>query len=274
MNRTKSQKFSITLILLCFYNSVVLAELPSGSGINEVGYVKIDVKHEGLEVQLDDKTIGYTPINLLTIPVGIHTISVAHFDKNNWLGKSWIRNVTVTKGDTILLRVNFKKSLSVNSSPYGAKVFIENQFMGETPFFFEIDEGEKQTITLKKQSYQDTTFTINATDVEKIHVQLREVTKTTKMIFDDKFEVGKRKAYKSRFLWTLGASALSGALTLYFRTSADDKYNRYRKTGNPESFNKLYDDAKILDKYAAVSYGTFQVSFVFSFYFFFAYKNH
>ena len=74
--------------------------------------------------------------------------------------------MTVTKGDTIFLQVNFKKSISVNSSPYGAEVFIGDEFMGKTPFFFEIDEGEKQAITLKKQSYQDTTFIINDADFE------------------------------------------------------------------------------------------------------------
>lgn len=274
MNRAKFQKFSIILILLCFFNSVVLAERLKESGFNEVGYVKINAKHKGLEVKLNGNTIGYTPLDIQIIPAGIHTISVAHFDKSNWLGKSWVEEVTVATGDTIFLQVNFKKSISVNSSPYGAEVFIENQFMGKTPFFVEIDEGEKQTITLKKQSYQDTTFSVNDTDFEKIHVQLNKATKSPNMALNGGLEAAKRKSSKNKFLWTLGASALSGALTLYFRTKADDKYNRYRKTGNPESFNNLYDDAKTLDKYAAVSYGTFQVSFVFSFYFFFAYKNH
>lgn len=273
MSRSVSHKFSIVLILLCFFNLVVFSELSIASGIDDVGYLKINAKHKGLEVKLDGKTIGYTPLNILAVPVGTHAISVAHFDKNNWLGKTWLNEVMIADGDTAFLQVNFKKSLSVNSSPYEAEVFIENRFVGETPFFFEMDEGESTRITLKKRSYKDTTFTINATDFEKIHVQLNEVTKTKNMILHDRFEGAKVKTNKNRFLWTLGASVLSGALTLYFRTKADDKYNRYRKTGNPDSFNGLYDDAKKLDKFAAVSYGTFQVSFVFSFYFFFAYKN-
>ncbi|MDZ7337232.1 MAG: hypothetical protein ONB30_01690 [candidate division KSB1 bacterium] len=60
----------------------------------------------------------------------------------------------------------------------------------------------------------------------------------------------------------LGTAVTSGAASMYFKNTADERYESYLRASSPKEMNRYYDEACRFDRYAAIAYGGFQVSFV------------
>lgn len=229
------------------------------------GYLNIVTKRSGLEVRIDGELAGFTPLGLQELPAGLHEIHVVHPDRLIWLDQDWVEEVEVPANDTVDVDVSFMRSFSINSKPYGAAASLDGALVGETPVFFKLDGGEIGQVTLSKPNYRDTTFVVGNSDVSFFDVVLQSTNLDIQMKIQAAAQK-QRSTNKSRFLTSVGVSVVSGAVALYFREKADGRYDRYLETGNPEKFEALYDDAKKFDKFAAVSFGVFQVSVVFSFF--------
>ncbi|MBC7185740.1 MAG: hypothetical protein H5U38_01765 [Calditrichaeota bacterium] len=86
---------------------------------------------------------------------------------------------------------------------------------------------------------------------------------SSRRLISARVHVDPRKKRDARISWFfLGATVLAGGASIYLKSSADDRYERYLRAGSPEAMNRYYDEACRLDRYAAAAYGTFQVSFV------------
>ncbi|MFQ5648953.1 MAG: PEGA domain-containing protein [bacterium] len=264
-------------VVVAFTTTVALTPLFGAARLVEArpeedGFLKMNTSHTGLAVKIDGAFVGYTPLNLLQLDSGPHKIHVAHPDRSNWLDTDWVEQVEIAPNDTLTVNVMFQRSFSINSQPYGAAVYLENEPVGETPVFVRIVEGETKQVTLSKTGYRDSTFTLGGETTQFYDITLQRSSHD----FDPQLQGFKQKGKsktKVHFFTALGLAVASGTLALYFRSKADNKYDRYLETGNPRTFNKFYDDAKKFDKLAAVSFGTFQVSFVVSFYLFLKQAN-
>ena len=150
---------------------------------------------------------------------------------------------------------------------FGAEVFLEDQRIGETPMFLKLLEGEMKRVTLSKTGFKDTTMILGLSEEQFFNIPLRRTKESLNFSLKTKELEFKRKSKTKRYLLTsAGLSVVSGALALYFRNKGNQNHDRYLSTADPQTFNKFFDDAKKYDRYAAVSFGTFQVSFIFSFY--------
>lgn len=234
--------------------------------IPDAGYLLLQSDHKGLAVKIDGQLIGYTPLGILSLSAGSHEIYVSHPNRANWLDRDWLGKIDIVANDTLRVKVAFEKSYSVNSQPFGASVFLADRKIGETPLFFNLNENEIKKITITKEGFRDTTFSVGLTGQQFFNIALKPTRKNIAMPQDS----GLKKSSKNKvyFYSAIGLSVVSGVAAFYFRSKANDKYESYLQTGNPQRFNAFYNDAKKIDRYAAVSFGTFQVSFIFSFYLF------
>lgn len=86
---------------------------------------------------------------------------------------------------------------------------------------------------------------------------------SSRRLISARVHVDPRKKRDARISWFfLGATVLGGGASMYLKSSADDRYERYLRAGSPAAMNRYYDEACRLDMYAAAAYGMFQVSFV------------
>lgn len=231
------------------------------------GYLLLQTKHVGLSVKIDGQLIGQTPLDLQMLPTGLHKINISHPGRVNWLDRDWSREVSIAPDDTLVIEVNFERSFSINSQPFGAEVFLEDQRVGETPIFVKLLEGEMKRLTLSKTGFKDTTMILGLCEEQFFNIPLKRTKESLDFSLKTKELEFKRKSKTKRYLYTsVGLSVVSGALALYFRNKGNQNHDRYLATADPQTFNKFFDDAKKYDRYAAVSFGTFQVSFIFSFY--------
>lgn len=240
----------------------------------EQGYLILETKHNGLAVRIDGKFMGFTPLPGFDLTPGTHKVTVSNPYRANWLDQDWFADVKLSPGDTLRVKPVFKKSYSINSTPFGASVFFQNQRIGETPIFFTLEENETGFLTLSKDGFVDTTFVIGQSEQRFFKIMLKPQKRPLDLsVLPSDFELDKRPRSKKYFYSTLGLSVVSGALALYFRSKGNSSFDRYLGTGDPELMNKYFNEAKKFDRFAAASFGVFQVSFILSFYLFLKQAN-
>jgi PEGA domain len=92
------------------------------------GWLQVDVK-ERLQIIEDGKLIGTTEFERLMLPAGHHTLDLT----NPELGFSTRRDVTITAGETNIVRVDLPVvPLAINAQPW-ADVWLDGRSVGATP---------------------------------------------------------------------------------------------------------------------------------------------
>lgn len=267
----------ITLLLLTVTLCGYFGELPLSYGAgprpeypaDEDGYLMLETKHEGLEVKIDGRFIGITPLGYIALPPGLHKVRISPPLPGNWLDAGWLENVRVSPADTLRVPVVFETSYSIRSTPYAAKVLLDTDEIGQTPIFFKLFENERKYVTLLKHGFADTTFAVGLAEKRFFDIKLKrrvEDIEISRAAINDKLRNSSQS--KLRLYAAGGLALVSGALALYFRGKGNGRYDRYRSTGEPGAADRFFADAKRYDRFAAAAFGVFQVSFVASFYFF------
>jgi serine/threonine-protein kinase len=105
--------------------------------VGSTGTLSLTTVPRGLSVQLDERTIGKTPLASASLPVGTHVLKVS----SKSLGISKQMTVKIVKGEhaTETLTVG-KGTLKVMSRPW-AEVFVDGQSKGKTPLETAVYEG-------------------------------------------------------------------------------------------------------------------------------------
>lgn len=265
-------RFTVKPSIICFLLTCVLTDvsyalmLRAGLTTDEKGYIKIETPYQGLDVSIDGQFVGYTPLEeVLAVTPGPHTIRVRHPSRYNWNELDFTQDINASPGDTLSIEAIFQKNYSINSHPFGAQVFLALKSVGETPVRVLLKENESADVTLNLAGYRDTTFTIGKDNERLFDIRLHSLQPTMR---PDAVRLNNKARYKMPFLVSLGTALVSGGLALYFRTKADDRFDQYLRTGESRKFKRLFNDSKRFDKFAAASFGVFQVSFAFSFFFF------
>lgn len=262
--------FSIGLrlisILLCLTH-LFSSTISTAAGYSQTepaqGFVSIHATRPGLAIIIDDAFVGFTPLEDYPLATGPHTVLVRHPTRANWLDPDWTQEVVVSSNDTVRLDVVLKVSYSITSVPYGAEILSNGQVLGQTPFSMRLDVDELRDIRVHMEGYEEVALNLGSSTQRFFRLALEP---ESAQIDPRAYQVPVRSR-SNTLLYTTSALALaSGAVALYFRNRGDSAYEDYRSTGEPALFNKHYDRAKTFDKYAAVSFGVFQISFVTSFY--------
>jgi len=180
--------------------------------VNLTGYGSIDISTDpsGAKVYLDGNNTGETtPNNISKVVMGNHTIKLTKSDYDDV-----IRNVSVSVGETISLHENLTGygSLSISSSPSGAKVYLDGDYNGVTPLdISKVVEGW-HSIKLTKSYYADmeemiyvsagestqvgeTLSVLEATFISKIEVQIAIILAIIGLLISTGLIVSRRKLY-------------------------------------------------------------------------------
>jgi tRNA A-37 threonylcarbamoyl transferase component Bud32 len=140
------------------------------ASVEYVSYGSITVQSSPSEadVYLDNIKKGTTPITINDVPVGSHKIKLRKQDYDD-------KEVTVavSAGQTINVDepLNIKTgSITVNSDPSGAEVYLDNTDKGSTPMtVYDVPVGS-HIIKLKKENYDDILKTITVTSGTNIRI--------------------------------------------------------------------------------------------------------
>lgn len=143
--------------------SATLNPMPSSS----TGWVYVSSSPGGAMVTIDGVGFGQTPssgaLRLNSIPAGDHTVALSLAGYQPYSSVVGVSANTVSEVSTVLQPVSpaaGRGGLSVSSTPSGANVFLDNNFIGITPLTMNGIAAGTHLLTLREEGYQDYSATI------------------------------------------------------------------------------------------------------------------
>jgi len=119
------------------------------------GSISVNSNPQEARVYLDNAYKGHTPINLRDIPIGRHTIRIILPGYQEWTG-----DISVSSSQTARITANLTSqsdygSLSVNSNPKGADIYLGDVYEGLTPLDLSHITPGQYTIRVILPGYQE-----------------------------------------------------------------------------------------------------------------------
>jgi PEGA domain len=247
--------------------SLLFIAIPALLHSQDFGYAKIETDSIGIEILIDGKLIGMTPLPAIALQPGNHQVAALHPQRFLWGNLDWLQNVQTLPGDTVIVRPTFKILFSIQSQPFGAEVYLNSVLQGTTPLTIAIESKDSSSVILKKEGYNDQFLDLNQYQANHLQIPLIKNNQSFDFKQVEENEQKRQSHYRKLTYGMWGLSVLTGLATVYFKDQADEKYQQYLVAGSLKNMNKLYNDAKRFDQYSNISLGAVQGCFVLSFYF-------
>jgi len=146
--------------------------------------VSITSNPTAAKVYIDNTYIGDTPINNYKLSTGTRTLKVTKDGYNDYTQTFTLASSDTSKAiPVVLTKKEEPKSttpktgtLSISSTPTGAKVYVNNQYKGITPLTLTLNEGN-YSVKLSKENYEDSTqsVTVKANQTGQVSITLKEI---------------------------------------------------------------------------------------------------
>ena len=175
LNNIASGTHTVQLDHTGYYDWKSTVTVPSG-GTNTVsgtlnpvpasstGWVYVTSSPGGASVSIDGAAMGQTPasgaLQLANVAVGSHVVTLSLAGYQQYSTTTDVVSSTVSQVSVILQPVTTSSgqgSLSVSSTPAGANVFLDNNFIGVTPFALPGVAAGTHSVTFQLEGYQDFT---------------------------------------------------------------------------------------------------------------------
>ena len=238
--------------------------------LHQDAVITINADQLGYYLFLDGKFIGESPIANKTIEPGSHSLLAYRHFYPAWGVIPWHYEFVVEPSEKISLHIPKIRFYAIKSKPFAAEVYLNNTLLGTTPLYINLEADATNNLLVKKSGYKDYSLQLDFQKLPTIDVVLvpeAESEKKTQQIYSKKINNLKTKRVIS---WIcLGTTLISGAAALHFKHEANENYDRYLRSGNPNQMNEYFDNSIRYDNYATFAFGSFQVNFVLWAYFFF-----
>ncbi|MDH3268417.1 MAG: hypothetical protein OEM46_06140 [Ignavibacteria bacterium] len=211
----------------------------------------IQTNAESAGLFIDDKFIGMGNEFQIELEPGVHSIQIFE-DLKKWNTEIITDTIKIEYSKEIFLTYNFNDRSLLNTSPQDVTVFEKDSLVGFTPLL--LNEGFKE-LKLEKPDYKS----LYITEEQISRGEIPELLFTG--------QPPKQQFYGSTlFTILIGTAIALGATTAYYKLEADDKFEEYKRTGNPE----LVDEVDNYDLISAATLIAFEVNIGLFIYFFLA----
>lgn len=126
------QDWTTTVIVLPILTVRISADLVPKERERE-GSISVNSNPQGARVYIDNIYKGDTPLNIRDIATGRHTVKIALTGYQDWIGEVTVLSSRVERISVELKLQEEYGSISINSNPQGADVFLDGDYVGLTP---------------------------------------------------------------------------------------------------------------------------------------------
>ncbi len=218
----------------------------------QTGTVTILSKPEGCWVRVDSVLVGKTPIQQFSLSPGEHTIQV--FPNNNgiWNVQERIFRLTVKSHQDTTINAIFSRPVYINSIPFGANLLYDSTKIGTTPLYIPFEENKGKKFELVKSGYKPYFFTLDTT--HSIFARLKPENATTEVSKPHLLGFIPKRRLKSKFT-LLALTVATHWASFYFKNQADENFDKYNRTTNPQLMDRYWNRTKKFDRLSAISLG-------------------
>jgi len=255
------------LVLLLILNSSLAQGFTQPA--EHYGFLKIKSDSANLEIFIDNKLAGKTPLQALKLKPGKYVLSVNNPLRYLWGHFDYEKEIEIFPFDTLVVSPDFSSGFSIRTKPYGAEIYINNQLAGKSPLTLFDQELFHSDMLIKKEGFKDLHVDFNQFQMGYLNIVLE---KDDEIFNINKLKEKHRQTIKSRYrkatytLWA--ASILTGMASFYLKSQADENYQKYLSSGSLNKMNSYYDSAIRYDNYTNISLAAFQGCIILSLYFF------
>ena len=233
----------IILILVFIVSTVSFAQDDSCKAI-----VTINTDINNYQVYLNGNKLDH--INELQLKSGTYILKLVESDCH-WNSKEITDTITVQNCDPLKLSYSFSSNkYFLQTDPSDAEVIENDSVIGYTPLILSTSYSN---LLLSRKDYAEKLI---STD------ELRN----SPVIKLDYIGNGENQSFygSPKFLVLVGTAIALGAATAYYKLKADDKFDEYQITGNPD----LLDETDRYDLISGITFTAMQIDFGAIIYFF------
>lgn len=239
------------------------------ANINKDASITIVSENAGSLVIIDDDSVGTTPIFAHPVSAGKYKITVQRTNKQSWFASDWSKTVTVAAGDSLVLNPVFHLTYHLQSIPYGAHVYHDEKYCGETPLVLEFEESENVRLVLEKDGYFSQVVDCRpmGNHLMKVELEADDNYWIEQDLLNKKLQMVMSRRKKLTYFST-ALTLVSGVSAVWLKKRADNYYKNYQEEVDPQKMDQFFNKAEQYDRLSTVAFATLQVSFGFSLYFF------
>ncbi len=234
-------KINITLIIL-----IATVSLAQDENCKAHLLIKTDIQNYLVYLN-GEKQNSFDSLELSS---GKYILKLVESD-GNWNSKEIKDTIIIKNCNPLNLSYNFKvEKYFLETDPPDAHVILNDSVIGYTPLLLSSSHGN---LMLSKKDYADKFVSIDEL-------------KNSQPIKLNYIGDGANSSFygSSKFLILVGTAVALGAATAYYKLKADDRFDEYQVTGNPD----LLDETDRFDLISGITFTAMQIDFGAIIYFF------
>lgn len=222
-----------------------------------IAYLQVQSNLPSSLVLVDSSYAGRANGDILTVVAGAVLVSLAPQQVGSWDLDPPSVDTVLFPGDTTTLILDFPYMYRIDSDPFGAVVSVPAQgdrILGKTPLIYSSAIPIVDILLLERSGYVSERVTPGSDVINRHAVAMRPLVAGASPT--DAVEWNPRISRNTWINWAAGALAIGGgALAAHFKFKADEEYELYLESGDPE----IKESVDRYDRYSYVALGTMQV---------------
>lgn len=126
-----------------------LANIQEKKEVAATGGVNIQTDPAGIDISIDGKIVGKTPLTVFDLSTGSHALKLS---KSGYATYETTINIQANQVRDIVTELQRAWMLSISSKPDGADVYINNKKVGNTPYQNSYSDDTELKIELRKEN--------------------------------------------------------------------------------------------------------------------------
>jgi hypothetical protein len=142
--------------------------------VKEFGAISVNSNPQGARVYLDNAYKGNTPLNIRDITVGRHKIRIMLSGYEEWTSDITVSSSRVARISADLKPQEEYGSISINSVPQGADIYLDDEYKGLTPLNIQNIPVGKYTIKISLPGYEEwiDEISVSSSSTARVYTEL------------------------------------------------------------------------------------------------------
>ncbi len=229
-------------ILFIFLASISFA-------MDDTGYLSVTAG-DSMDITIDTTFIGTGSVSYIALPIGSHTLHVYNPYNRSWSNRGRTREIEIKFNEHTNIDLRNDEDIRIISVPYASKVYMGDEFIGQTPLVFARKTIGDQSIRLENRGFEDKSFTlIQGQSVYKVSLQSagnQGKSRLSKMK-DSQYKI---KWYREGLIVTSLAASWA---SFYYKREADKYYAQYQRSSDSREMIAMYSKTKKYDQWSEIA---------------------
>jgi hypothetical protein len=235
-------------------NKYILIVVFCLSGIlyaQEHGYLSLSAD-QGAEIFIDSVLVANSPFERLALKTGTYNISVYDRQDFSWNKRAIEETIQILPESEVERDYRSKNFRDILSRPTGSEVYLGAIMIGTTPLTLKKETLDGQSITLRKDGYQDKSFSMQ-------DIETQSYLSLNRLDPDENPDVFRASLGGTQVNWfresLILTSFISSWTAFMFKRKADQNYANYLSSSVPVLMDRYYEEAQKFDRYTEIAIG-------------------